>query len=264
MALRTVQSVIDALVAAVPGAPFANTVDTVKAGDAAQPVVKVAVCFMATGDALERAVDLGANLVITHEPTFYNHLDKTDWLEGDPVCEAKRAFIAKHRLVIWRFHDYPHRLKPDGILAGMLQALGWEDLARSGLPGVCEIPPVSLRELAVQLRDRLGVSTVRFVGDPDLVCGRVRLMPGAPGGSAQIKALMAGDAAVLVTGEIAEWETSEYVRDANGTGQPKGLIVLGHAASEEAGMRWLTPWMQSLVPDVPFVFVPVQNPFQWV
>jgi len=264
MAPRTIQSVIDALVAAVPGAPFASTVDTLKAGDAAQPAVKAAVCFMATGEALERAVNLGANLVITHEPTFYNHLDQTDWLKGDPVYEAKRAFIERHRLVVWRFHDYPHHLKPDGILTGMLQALGWEELTAAGQSSEFVIPPLSLREMAVQLRDRLGIATVRFVGNPDLVCERVALLPAARGAGKQIRALMGGAATVLITGEVAEWETSEYVRDANGAGLPRGLIVLGHAASEEAGMRWLTTWMQALVPDVPFVFVPVRNPFQWV
>ena len=53
----------------------------------------------------------GFNLIITHEPTFYDHYDKTDALaaEGDPVYAAKAALIKKQGLVIWRFHDYWHR-----------------------------------------------------------------------------------------------------------------------------------------------------------
>lgn len=264
MSQRTIQSIIDTLIAGVTNAPLANTVDTVKAGDAAQPVIKAAVCFMATMETLEQAVKLGANMVITHEPTFYNHLDRTDWLKGDPVYEAKREFIEKHRLVVWRFHDYPHRLIPDGILTGMIQALGWDSHNQAEIPGLCVIPSVPLRELAVQLRDRLGIERVRFVGNPDLVCERIKLLPGAPGGERQINALMQDNVQVLVTGEIAEWEASEYARDAADKGLARGLIVLGHAASEEYGMRWLTTWMQARVPEVPFIFVPVRNPFQWV
>ena len=62
--------------------------------------------MMATLDVLERAAASHKNLIITHEPTFYNHLDTTDNLkaQNDPVLAAKQEFIAKHDLVIWRFH----------------------------------------------------------------------------------------------------------------------------------------------------------------
>jgi len=36
------------------------------------------------------------NLVITHEPTFYNHLDRPEGMdESDAVWKEKRAFIEK-------------------------------------------------------------------------------------------------------------------------------------------------------------------------
>jgi hypothetical protein len=112
------------------GVPWqAETVDTFKAGNPDTPVTGVAVTMMATMDVLERAAASGENLIITHEPTFYNHLDKLDELdlkENDPVLAAKLAFMKKHNLVIWRFHDHWHRRKPDGIVAGMVHALGWE------------------------------------------------------------------------------------------------------------------------------------------
>ena len=56
----------------------AETVDTFKAGDPDTPVTGIAVTMMATLDVLQRATAAGKNLVITHEPTFYNHLDKLD------------------------------------------------------------------------------------------------------------------------------------------------------------------------------------------
>jgi hypothetical protein len=62
---------------------------------------------------------LGANLVITHEPTFYNHLDETDWLTNDPVFQQKRTYIEQHNLVIWRFHDNLHQHQPDPTMAGI-------------------------------------------------------------------------------------------------------------------------------------------------
>ena len=96
----TCQEVINIILAAVPGAPLPETVDTFKAGDPAQPVTGIVTTFLATYDVLERAADLGANLVITHEQIFYNHLDETVWLDNDPVYAAKCRLIAEKGLVI--------------------------------------------------------------------------------------------------------------------------------------------------------------------
>ena len=60
------------------------TVDTVKAGDLDTPVTGIATTFSATMDVLQRAVARGANLIVAHEPTFYDHLDETAWLGATP------------------------------------------------------------------------------------------------------------------------------------------------------------------------------------
>ena len=52
-----------------------ETVDTFKAGNPDTAVRGIAVTMMATMDVLERASAEGLNFVITHEPTFYSHLD---------------------------------------------------------------------------------------------------------------------------------------------------------------------------------------------
>src|SRR4051812_25027079 len=109
----TIQQALDMIYATVPGAPFPDTVDTVKLGDTRQPLKRVAVTFLASIEVIEQAAALGANLLITHEPTFYNHPDQTDWLAGNPVYAAKRQAAEAAGLVIWRFHDTLHSLRPD-------------------------------------------------------------------------------------------------------------------------------------------------------
>ena len=42
-----------------------------------------------TIDILKQAKAKGLNFIITHEPTFYNHLDKTEQYGKDPVVAAK-------------------------------------------------------------------------------------------------------------------------------------------------------------------------------
>lgn len=101
-----------------------STVDTFEAGDSSTVVTGIGVTMMATLDVFERAAAKGDNLIITHEPTFYSHLDSTAGLEreNDAVYAAKAAFIRSHRFVVWRFHDTWHQRNPDGVLTGVMKA----------------------------------------------------------------------------------------------------------------------------------------------
>ena len=251
----TIQQAIDTIIAAVPpGGPPPDTVDTVKIGDPTQPLTGIVTTFLATVEVIEQASQLGANLIITHEPIFYNHRDETDWLADKPVYEAKRRLIEQQRVVIWRFHDLLHTLEPDPTVAGLLDELEWIACALPEQLHLCRIPPMTLRQLADWVKTRLRIETLRVVGDLDMTCQGIALLPGCPGRNAQIGVLAQGEVDVVITGEISEWETSEYARDATRLGQGKGLLVLGHAASEEPGMRWVTPWLQARLPGVDYPF----------
>ena len=84
-----------------------ETVDTFKAGNPDTAVTGIAVTMMATMDVLQRASAKGLNFVITHEPTFYAHLDTPEGLpDSDPVWAEKRAFIEKHGMVVWWFGGF--------------------------------------------------------------------------------------------------------------------------------------------------------------
>lgn len=247
------------------GVPWqSETVDTFKAGNPDEPVTGIAVTMMATMDVLERAAASGKNLVITHEPTFYNHLDKLDVLpekEKDPVLAAKLAFIAEHHLVVWRFHDHWHRRLPDGIEAGMARALGWEKQEDPENQYLFAVPETTLESLATDLKKKLDVHVLRVVGDPHLKIKKVALVPGASGLQKETQALERNDVDVLVTGEPREWETVEYAADAVTQGKQKGLIILSHIPSEQAGMEECTRWLKTLVNEVPVEFVPAKDPF---
>jgi putative NIF3 family GTP cyclohydrolase 1 type 2 len=241
-----------------------QTVDTFKAGNPDAEVKGIAVTMMATLDVLQRAATAGQNLIITHEPTFFNHQDKPDELEqkdNDPVLAAKRAFIEQHGLVIWRFHDHWHRMQRDGIETGMAHALGWEKFQDFSNQYLFAIPETDLEHLAAYLKDRMKIRIMRVVGDPKLKVKKVALVPGASGFAKETRALEISDVQVLITGEPREWETVEYVSDAVTEGKPKALIILGHIPSEQAGMEECVRWLKTFVSEVPIEFVPAREPF---
>lgn len=247
------------------GIPWrSDTVDTFKAGNPDTPVSGIAVTMMATLDVLQRAAASGNSLIITHEPTFFDHLDVSDHLpekEGDPVLLAKREFIEKHHLVIWRFHDHWHARRPDGIEAGMVKALGWQKFEDPSNPYLFNIPDTPLAKLAGEIKTKLGIRVMRVVGDPDLHITKLAMAPGASGFTRHAQALESEGVQALVIGEAQEWETVEYVADAGSEGKQKSLIILGHIPSEQAGMEECTRWLKTFLPEVSIEFVPAKEPF---
>ena len=245
------------------GIPWmAQTVDTFKAGNPDTPVTGIAVTMMATLDVLQRAAANGQNLVITHEPTFYSHQDMPEGMdESDPVWAEKRAFIDKHGLVVWRFHDHWHRMKPDGILAGMVHALGWEKYQNAANPYLFTLPEITVEKLAADVGKRLDTPVLRVVGNPEMKVTKIALSPGAAGFVRETHALEMDNVEVLLVGETREWETVEYAADAVTEGRRKALIVIGHVPSEQAGMEECVRWLKTFVKDVPVEFVPTKQPF---
>lgn len=261
----TIQNVIDLILQDIPGAPLAETVDTFKSGDPAQPVTGIVTTFLASYAVIQRTAELGANLIITHEPTFYNHLDETEWLANDPVYQAKRALLDEHGIVVWRFHDHWHMHQPDGIMTGVARALGWEAYLPDASIPLFTLPETTVGALAAELKAKLGIATVRVVGDLDMPCRCIGLMVGAAPGEWHIRLMSERqEVDVLIAGEIDEWVTCEYVRDALAQGRKLALIVAGHANTEEPGMAYLVEWLRARVPDVPITHVPVGDPFAFI
>jgi putative NIF3 family GTP cyclohydrolase 1 type 2 len=239
-----------------------DTVDTFKAGDPETKVTGIATTFAATYDVLQRAAASGKNLIIAHEPTFYNHLDKLDEIPpGDPVLAEKRKFIDEHHLVVFRFHDHWHQRNPDGILEGMITALGWSGYRSKAAPNLFVMPETTLDHLATSVRGKMQIKTMRVIGNPAMRLTRIALLPGAAGSREQMELLERGDVEVLVIGETREWETVEYTRDAVSEGRKKALIIMGHVPSEEAGMEECARWLKTVVPGIPIEYMPAGEPF---
>ncbi len=258
----TAQEVIAAIQEHV-GVPWkAQTVDTFKAGNPEMRVTGIAVTMMATLDVLQGAAAKGENLVITHEPTFYNHLDRPEGMEeNDAVWKEKREFIEKKGLVVWRFHDHWHLRKPDGIQLGMAHALEWEKFQNAENEHLFKVPEVTLEKLAADVAKKLDTPVLRVVGNPEMKVTKIAFSPGSAGFARETHALEMDDVEVLLVGETREWETVEYAADAVTEGKRKALIVIGHVPSEQAGMEECARWLKTFVKDVPVEFVPTKQPF---
>ena len=259
----TVQQVIDIILKSIPNAPFPKTVDTIKSGDPGQKVTGIVTTMFATDEVIEKTAKLGANFIIAHEPTFYNHTDDTEWLKEDDVYKYKRDLLDKHKIVVWRFHDYIHAHKPDGVLTGVLTKMGWEKYSDTTNPYVVTIPATSFDSVIQRVKNKLDIPHLRVIGDRSQQCTTVVVAPGAAGGTRQIEAIRKHKPDIFICGELNEWETSEYIRDLRYMGSKTALIVSGHIVSEEPGLEWLVKWLQPQMPGTPVTHVPSNDAFTW-
>lgn len=238
----------------------AGTVDTIKAGDPQTVVTGIATTISPTMDVLRKAVAAHDNLIITHEPTFYNHGDAA-LFPNDPVYVEKMKYIRDHNLVIFRWHDGWHQRAPDGIVEGWVRKAGWKQYQHADNQYLFTLPSITVKDLAQQLQKSMGDRIVRVIGNPDLKVTHVAFAPGAPGEARQVVALERDDVEVLVGGEIPEWETISYVWDAAEQGRPKAMILLGHYTSEEPGMEYSAVWLRTFLKGMKVDFIPAGEPY---
>lgn len=214
-----------------------RTCDTVKSGDPDKTLTKVAVSMFATPEVVKKAAAWGAELLIVHEPTYYNHFD-TDENISLPASE-KEKLIRETGMTVFRFHDYAHACEPDLICEGELRYLGLKGEFRKGKYfAVNEYildEPITALALAKTVEKNLGVKHVRIAGDPKAAGRRVSCSFGTPG---HLEESLAENDFVL-TGEICEWQLGEIARDYGQLGKKKAVLVLGHIGSERAGMMHL-------------------------
>jgi len=240
--------IIDLIKANVTCPWSAETVDTFKAGNPGDIVTGVAVCMFADMKVLRQAVAGRCNLIIAHEPTFYSHTDATKSLENDPVFKDKIKYINDNKLIIWRFHDHIHRTQPDGIYFGMIEKLGWRKNQSDSSMIRFKFESQKLSVFITRLKSIFPGSSFRVVGNPDMNVSNVAIALGAPGFETHLKLLQEAKTDLLIAGEAPEWETYQYVNDAQLQGKNKAVVFIGHTNSEEAGMNYCASWLKGFIP----------------
>jgi putative NIF3 family GTP cyclohydrolase 1 type 2 len=239
----------------------AQTVDTLKAGDPAMPVRAIVATFMSTFALLRKAVDAGANLIVTHEPTFWSHPDSVAEWADDPVYRAKTAFIAQHKLAIFRFHDHWHQTRPEPMSAALRTRLGWQrylaDGGASGFEARYVRPAIPLGDLLAELRTKLPSRSIRVIGRDELSVSRIAF--GGHGIDSVVTGLAQND--VLIVPEVRDYDSGAYARDLIETGAAKALVMIAHERGEEDGMELCAHWLRRGIPGVPVRYISSGEPF---
>jgi putative NIF3 family GTP cyclohydrolase 1 type 2 len=143
----------------------------------------------------------------------------------------------------------------------MAEELGWMKYTNPQNPRLFHFDGLTLGELAREMQKKLDIRAMRVVGDPQLPVKTVAANWGYASQMGGIHALSRPEVDVLVAGEAREWEVVEYAADTVTAGKKKGLILLGHIPSEQAGMKHCANWLKGFVTEVPVEFIAAREPF---
>jgi putative NIF3 family GTP cyclohydrolase 1 type 2 len=269
----TIQSIINGILAYHPDIGSRRTCDVIIGADPNVECTGVLVSIAPTVEIIRKSIEIGANFIFVHEPTFYSgYDDECEWLKGNDVYEEKLALLKDNGIVIYRDHDHIHSHKPDGIFHYLMKQLGWLEymVPGAGFAPEFKLPETTLGELTLHIKQAMGLETIRYIGNPDAKVSTVgfcgHLLPNEStnwSNNAQVATSWKYD--VVIPGEIVEWTLPLYIRDAAMLGKAKGMILPGHFISEEAGMRWAVEWLRPIVgPKLLITFVSAGDMFSYM
>ena len=280
-----VREVVDKILDYHPHLEGYKGCDDYKCGDPDIECTGVVTALTPNISVIRKAIELKANLIVVHEPTFYTSDDGPGWFEefDNEVYKEKKKLLDEHGIVVWRDHDHMHANNPDSIFTGVLKYLGWLDIAKvdtdTGLFAhyLIEIPETTVKELADYIIEKIGLNGARIVGDPESKVSKVafvghlfpneyRKKDGSKGEySVKVIETMEKYADVIIPGEVIDWTTLSYVRDACELGRNKAVINIGHFNWEELGMKYMKDWLSELVENkVEVTYVPSGDMYRFV
>jgi len=268
----TAESVVRRIQAELGGEWPSTGPDGFKAGDPSTAVHGIATTAMATLDVLKQAVKANTNLVLTYEPTFYSRADgrapsaptggrgPVGFAPDDPVIMAKREFIEKNGLVVFRLRDHWQARKADEMLTALAGALGWSRHRMKSDDALYEIPAATAEETVASIRGRLSLRAgLRAVGDREATTRRILLHPGEMDRATMWRRY--GEVDMIVAGEVREWEDTFYAADMFTSGEKRALVTIGRVVSEDPGMRACAAWLKTVVKEVPAKWIGVGDPY---
>ncbi|MBN1911862.1 MAG: Nif3-like dinuclear metal center hexameric protein [Pirellulales bacterium] len=237
-----------------------NTVDTLKTGRPDVVVKGIATAWMGYTETIKKAKELDCNVMVVHEPIYYNHRDADlEDVFAFKTARDKREFANNSGVTIIRCHDVWDRVPKIGIRDSWASFLGLTDeivqkdmigiTNRTPFAGVYKVPPIKAEDYARSVAKKLaphGQDTVRLVGPTDKVIRTVAIGTGAVTRFKHMAGDLKADLCVCSNDGFRFWQDGSLAVD---MGLP--VVVVSHGLSEEFGMRALAKHLAARHPQIP-------------
>jgi len=240
----------DYLLSHSPWVDPVHTVDQILAGDGAKQIRTVGVAWMATIEDLRAAHVLGCDLLVSHEPLFWDHWGTNDRFKGVEPGLTKQRFLQETGMAVLRAHDSWDSWPEIGIRDSWARGLGLTHFVaqdETRWHAVYAIEETSLKDFARYVASRisvLGEDSVRVYGDPERVVSRPSLGVGC-GGPDKDMVDRGSDVLIVCDDGAWYWSTRERLVELG-----VGVIVVEHGTSEMWGIENLARHLAGTFPEL--------------
>ncbi|HJD35190.1 MAG TPA: Nif3-like dinuclear metal center hexameric protein [Candidatus Mediterraneibacter tabaqchaliae] len=232
------------------------------AGRTEKEVERVYIALDATDAVIDRAIEAGADMLITHHPLIFSPLKK---VTDEDFVSRRVVKLIQNDISYYAMHTNYDVLgmaelaeKILGIRDSEVLDITMEkDGKQEGIGRIGELEkPMTLEECCVYVKHKLNLGSLKVFGDMQAEVSRLAISPGS--GKTAIAAAIAKGADVLVTGDIGHHDGLDAVE------QGLAVIDAGHYGTEYIFINDMRRFLEDKLPVLDVITTPVIHPFQVV
>ena len=232
------------------------------AGRSGKEVERVYLALDATDAVIERAIEWGADMLITHHPLVFSPLKR---VTDEDFIGKRLVKLIQNDISYYAMHTNYDVLGMAELSEKILGIRGAQVLEvtseNGGNPeGIGRIgyleKPMTLEECCVYVKHKLNLGSLKVFGDMERQVSRIAISPGS--GKSMIGIAIEKGADVLVTGDIGHHEGLDAVE--------QGLCIIdaGHYGTEYIFLDDMKQFLGDRLPVLEVTAEPVIHPFQVV
>lgn len=230
------------------------------AGRAEKEVNRVYLALDATDRVIDRAIEAGADMMITHHPLIFSPLKR---VTDEDFVSRRVVKLIQNDIAYYAMHTNYDVL---GMAALSEKILGIrntqvldvtmsEDGREEGIGRIGDLEKtMTLEECCVYVKHRLKLGSLKVFGDMDKKVSRLAISPGS--GKSAVAPAIAKGADVLVTGDIGHHDGLDAVE------QGLSVIDAGHYGTEYIFIDDMKRFLEEKLPVLEIVTTPIVHPFQ--
>ncbi len=230
------------------------------AGRAEKEVERVYIALDAVDSVIDRAIEAGADMLITHHPLIFSPMKK---ITDEEFISRRVVKLIQNDISYYAMHtnyDVLGMAKLSEKILGIREAeildITMEKDGKAegiGRVGMLE-KPMTLEECCLYVKHRLNLGSLKVFGDMQAEVSRLAISPGS--GKTAIAAAIAKGADVLVTGDIGHHDGLDAVE------QGLSVIDAGHYGTEYIFIDDIKRFLEDKLPVLDVMTTPVIHPFQ--
>lgn len=221
-------------------------------------VRKIYIALDATDETIQNAVELHADMLLTHHPLIFSAMKK---INSDQFIGRRVLRLARHDIAYYAMHTNFDIMGMADAAAdeiglrkrNVLDTTFEDEISREGFGRVGKLPQImSLAECAVYIKKCFHIEHVKVIGDLDAEIETAAICPGS--GKSMIKKAIEAGADVFITGDI------DYHDGMDAVAQGLQVIDAGHYEIEKIFVPYMKEFLKREFSDLAVFTQDVRTP----